>query len=866
MNKFYRIFILLYFLLALLLWRDQENTPARQVILQKISYKNEPKAIPNDWLAKQKLFPHGKFNHDHYLNSLKQAEILHRSSPPYRATWELAGPINIGGRITDIAIHPSFPNPWFIGAASGGIYKTTNAGSSWQNVFTQAPVISIGALAIDPSNPNILYAGTGEANASSYSFIGNGMYKSVDAGNTWLHIGLEHSAYFGRIIVDYSNSQRVFSAACGTLFSPNSHRGIYRSNDGGTSWTRVLYVTDSTAGVDLIQHPTNPNILYATMWERMRGLTYRRSHGVSSGIYKTMDGGNTWTLLTNGLPPVSQIGRMGIALAQSNPNVLYVFIDRLVGGSNVASVFRSNNAGNSWVQTNDGVLVNMNRNFGWYFGQIRVDPQNENRIWALGVELFRSDNGGNSYVELAGYGNINNIYVDQHAMYIDPNTGFLVHGNDGGLYTSNNYGTTWSKINNIPLTQFYAIEVDYLNPLRIYGGTQDNNTIRTPTGTMNDWQRILGGDGFHCVVDYTNSNIIYAEYQWGGLSRSMNGGTSFQYIGGSFDARTNWSSPFVIHPTDPNTLYFGTYRIWKTTNRGDTWIPISGDLTRNLVTLGFSTITTIDISKLNPQRLIVGSDDGRVHVTTNGGTTWTDISSGLPLRWITRVAFDPFNADIVYVTLSGFRWDEPHAYIFRANIQEPAWQQISGNLPELPVNVVAADPGKQNRLFVGTDAGVFYTENGGLSWSSLAIGLPNAPVTSMKIHHPTRKLVIGTYGCSAYTLNLDLLTGIDKPADLMGKIGVILRPVYPNPFKLSSNALQMEMECYLAYNADATLAVIDLSGKTVISLFSGQLAGGAHRFSWSGLDEGGNRLTPGIHILNLNTSIGSAQQKILLVP
>jgi photosystem II stability/assembly factor-like uncharacterized protein len=833
-------------------------------LFQSLPENKEPKMVPNDWMAKQKLYPNSKFSHEHYLHSLRQARSLHDNSPSFRASWELAGPKNIGGRITDIAIHPDNPTTMYIGAASGGILKTTNNGLSWENVFTEAPVIAIGALTIDPVNPNVLYAGTGEANASSYSFIGNGLYKSSDAGLSWDFVGLEQSAYFGRILVDHSNSQRVFAAACGTLFTPNEQRGIYRSEDAGSNWEQVLFVSDSTAGIDIVQHPSNPDILYAAMWERMRGITYRRSHGPTSGIYKTLDGGDTWTLLENGLPGGGQKGRIGLAIAQNNPEIVYAFIDRNISGNVVASVFKTTNGGASWQQTNDGSLSDMNSTFGWYFGQIRVDPLNDNRIFMLGVDLYRSDNGGNSYTQIAGYYNIDEIYVDHHAMYIDPNTGFIVHGNDGGLYTSSNYGNSWNKINNLPMTQFYAIEVDYLNPQRIYGGTQDNNTVRTLTGSLTDWQRILGGDGFYCLVDYTNSNTIYAESQWGNLYRSTNGGNNFSYIANDFSGdRTNWSSPLIMHPDNNQTLFFGTYRVWKTTNRGNSWTAISSDLTHNLVGSGFSTLTTLAISNLNPGQILAGSDDGRVHITANGGLNWADISAGLPVRWITRVAFDPFVINTIYVTVSGFRWDEPHPYVFRSTNLGQDWESISGNLPELPVNVIIADPGVQNRLFVGTDAGIFYTENGGEQWWGLSQGIPNVPVTDLKIHHPTRNIVAGTYGCSAYKLDLGLLTGYDESARPVKENAVVLRTPSPNPFSGSAST-GIEFSFYLASESNVNLAVYSLNGTLVRTLASGNHAGGSHTYSWNVKNEGGKTLASGVYIISLATSSGNANQRIVI--
>lgn len=796
-----------------------------EVVFPGLPETKEPRMLPNDWIAKQKLYPHSGFNHQHYLQGLREAQALHDKAIQRGAEWQAAGPVNIGGRITDIAVHPDEPGTIYIGAASGGILKSTDGGMSWLQVFNGSPVVSIGALAIDLNNPDVLFAGTGEANASSFSFIGNGIYKSVDGGQNWEHKGLEESAYFGRILIDHSNSERVFAAACGTLFSPNEMRGIYRSTNGGNDWERVLFVSDSTAGVDIVQHPTNPDILYAAMWERMRGLTYRRSHGVTSGIYKSTDGGTNWTLLTNGLPTGDQKGRIGLAIAQNNPDIVYASIDRLEWGSSYATVFKTTNGGQNWTQTNDSQLSDMYSTFGWYFGQIRVDPQNDNRIYVLGVDLYRSDNGGSSYIQIGGYFNIDEIYVDNHATFIHPTNGMILHGNDGGLYKSNDFGNNWNKINNLPLTQFYAIAVDYLNPQRIYGGTQDNNTVRTWTGATNDWERILGGDGMYCLVDYTNSNIIYAESQWGNLTRSDDGGNNFNYIA-QWSDRTNWSSPFVMHPTDPQTLYFGTYRVWKTTNRGNSWTPISNDLTRNLAASGFSTISTLAISTLNPNHLLAGSDDGRVHLSTTGGLIWTDITAGLPLRWITRVAFDPFNVNTIYATVSGFRWDEDHPYVFKSTNQGQSWQGISGNLPSMPVNVIVPDPDREGWLYVGTDVGVFYTENGGQEWSSLMEGMASVPVTDMKLHQPTRTLVAGTYGNSAYRLNLDLVTGSAEQHAFAEES--MQMKVYPNPLQMNE---MLHLSWQMSVKADCSVKILDGQGREMAQLLLGKLEKGAQEHS-----------------------------------
>ena len=713
--------------------------------------RDKEQFTPNDWLAIQRTYPHQRINPEAVENAYAQASRMMASHRSRSTPWNFTGPTNIGGRITDLEVPAGNLQTIYAGAATGGILKTTDGGNTWINLFQDVPVISIGDLAIYPANPNILYAGTGEANSSSYSFWGNGIYKSTDGGATWQHTGLSHSAYIGRIVVDHSNSQRIFAAACGYLFSYNDERGIYRSQDGGQTWQRVLFLTDSTAAIDLVQHPLNPQILYAAMWERTRGLEYRHSFGESSGIWKSSNGGNTWSELVTGLPSGNQVGRIGLAIARSNPEILYAFYDFPDGE---VGVYKTVNGGQTWIRTNDGALYGMNSGFGWYFGQIRVDPANPDRVFVLGVPLYRSENGGNSWLDISG-----DIHVDHHALYIDENSGTLVEGNDGGLYQSENYGNTWTKINNLPITQFYAIEFDFQHPYRIYGGTQDNNTIRTLTGATDDWEPILGGDGMYTLVDHTNSNVIYAEYQWGNLHRSDDGGYTMNYIAGPMSGdRMNWSAPLAMHPVNPGTLYFGTYRVWKTTNKGNSWTPVSPDLTKGIDQY-FHTITTIAVSPLNPSVIIAGTGDGKVHVSTDDGGNWTDISGGLPDRWVTHVAGDPFDAQTIYVTLSGFRWDEPLPHVFRSVNLGQTWTDISGNLPEFPVNGLVTDPDIPGKLLVATDAGMYGTLNGGLSWQWIWADLPAVPVIALKVHVPTRMLVAGTYGLSTYSASLDdLLT------------------------------------------------------------------------------------------------------------
>jgi photosystem II stability/assembly factor-like uncharacterized protein len=814
----------------------------------------DPGKFPNDWMAKQRMYPYDHINPANYLSAMREASEMQRMSA-MRLEWEEAGPENIGGRITDIEVGPGNIDVIYIGAASGGVLKTVDGGGEWTNVFANYPTISIGDIAIDPNNSNVLYVGTGEANSSSFSFFGSGIYKSTDAGAHWEFSGLEQSAYIGRIVVDPNNSQRIFAAACGNLFTTTDQRGVYRSTDGGQSWERVLFITDSTAAIDLVQNPENPDILYAAMWERVRGLNYRRSFGNSSGIWKTTDGGDNWTELTNGLPAGNDVGRIGLAIAKSNPDVLYAFYDN----QDFVGVYKTTNGGVQWTPTNHNQIQGMNSSFGWYFGQVRVDPVDENRFYLLGMELWTSDDGGNSYDNLAGYWNFDEIHVDHHAMWIDENTGRVFEGNDGGLYYSDSHGQSWTKINNLPITQFYAIDIDFNNPERLYGGTQDNNTIRTLTGELDDWQPILGGDGMYTLVDYTDPTFIYAESQWGNLNRSSDLGYDFIWIGvpGSTD-RTNWSSPYVQDPEEPSVIYFGTYRIWKGTEYGLTWDIISDDLTKGGDGSSFHTITTVGISKIDHNKIIAGSDDGLVHITTDGGNNWSNITEGLPDRWITSVVFDPFEENTIYATLSGFRWDEPLPHVFKSTDLGETWINISGNLPEIPVNEILCDPEFEDRYFLATDAGLFSTEDGGENWYGISAGIPNSPVVALKIHEPTLTLVVGTYGNSMYKIDLDdIVNHVASPVDGNGYFEM---NVFPNPVStVATIGFTVDSPC------DISVRVFDINGKVVNNIFDGAMHAGQQTLHWNGSNNNGDPCADGIYFCRVSGNGKASEKKIVLM-
>ena len=800
----------------------------------------EPGAFPNEWASLQRAYPYSRINFEQLKEARAEARVMEIETERGRGgVWVERGPTNIGARVTDLAVHPTSTNVVYAAMASGGVFKSTNGGINWIPIFDEQAVLTIGDLAIDPNNHSTIYVGTGEANSSSFSWFGEGLYKSTDAGVTWSYIGLEETRYIGRVIVDPNNSDRIWLAGMGSLFGTDSNRGVYRSLDAGDSWDKIFALTDSTSAVDLAIHPTQTDTIYVAMWERVRGLTYRRSGGPSSGIYRSYDGGDTWTELTGGLPSGATVGRIGISVAESNPDIIYAFYCDDPGY--FYGVYKSTDGGDTWNQTNDSNLSNLTSSFGWYFGQIRVDPSDHTRAFVMGVPFYRTENGGFSWQEVGS-----DNHVDHHAMAFDPfATSRIYSGNDGGIYVSDDSGDNWTKLYDQPTNQFYAIEIDYQNPNRLYGGTQDNGTLRTVDGDPDDWERIFGGDGFYVVVDPTDSNTIFCEYQWGNAYKSTDFGYSWDWaLNGVDDGdRRNWSSPIVMDPSDPQTLYFGTYRLWKTTDQGDWWNAISGDLTNGGAGT-FGTITTIAVAPTDPDVIYVGTDDSHVWVTLNGGANWTDVSGSLPNRWSTRVAVDPTDADIAYATFSGLRWNENIGYVYRTDDAGATWTDITGNLPGAPVNALVVDPDHPEILYVGSDVGCFFTMDLGTTWGVVGTGLPAVPVFDVKLHQPTRTLVAGTHGRSMHSIDLNEVTGVPDEGDEVHS--VVSLGNHPNPFGRATT-----IAFSLSRPSHVTLAVYDIAGHKVRTLESGRRNAGDHEMRWDGRNEAGRAVANGTYFLRL---------------
>jgi photosystem II stability/assembly factor-like uncharacterized protein len=814
---------------------------------------DDPSRKPTEWFTIQRAYPFDDIPFESYRQALKQAvDVRNATMSDLEFTATLAGPSNVGGRITALAVHPSDIYTIYAGAALGGVFKSLDGGETWMPISDEVPSLSVGDLAIDPLDPDVLYLGTGEANSSGDSYAGTGLYKTTDGGLSWEFSGLPESYHIGRIAIDPILTNRVYAAVMGKLFNTNPERGVYRSTDSGDSWERVLYISDSTGCIDIVIDPLNTDNIYAAMWERIRHPRYRTVGGLTSGIWKSTDGGDTWNRLSNGLPaPAPDNGRIGLAIAPSNPSILYASYTNHPGY--LKGFWRSTDGGDSWESRLTYPDTSDFSSFGWYFGQIWVHPSNPDMIYFGDVSQWKSTNGGSRWSDITGI-----MHVDMHAMYQhtdDPN--YMVVGNDGGVFISMNGGGQWTKCYDLPITQFYAITIDYLTPYRLYGGTQDNSTPGTINGGIDDWEVFFYGDGFYANVDFTNSNVIYAEAQYGYLGKSTDLGHDWDVIFTQYDhgERCNWSTPVVMSPHDNRTLYYGAERVWRTTDGGRNFTAISPDLTGgpgggNLV---FGTITTISPSPLNEDIIWAGTDDSRVWVTTDGGANWDLVSQDLPERWCTRVTADVFEENAAYVSFSGYKVDELVPHIFKTTDYGQTWQDISGNLVDLPVNDILPDPQIPDRLYIGTDFGVYYTDDGGLVWQWMGDGHPICPVMDIELHDGERKLVSGTHGRSMYEFDLTQV-GVDDE-DRPPIASYRLYQNYPNPFNASTT---ISFEARKA--GRAKVCVYDVNGRLVTELFNGHVGVGKHTMVFNA-----DNLASGIYFVSLKVGNFSDSRKMTLL-
>lgn len=724
------------------------------------------------------------------------------ASIPVRAI----GPAVFSGRISEIAVAspPGAPTGalgtvLYIAAPTGGVWKSSNGGASWRPVFDDQPIQSVGVVAVAPSEPEIVWAGTGEANNMRSSSWGHGVYRSTDGGERWEFRGLPESQHIGRIVVHPEDPDRVFVAAVGPLWGSGGERGLFRTTDGGARWEAVLRIDEHTGVTDVIFDPSDPEVLYAASLQRQRKPWSYVGGGPGSGIWKSTDGGSTWNRLSTGLP-TSDMGRIGLDVSRSDPRIVYAVIE----GSE-AGVYRSDDRGMRWQKRSDIASI------PWFFGQIRVDPSDPDIVYHLGVQLQRSTDGGRSWQDV-GRG----VHADQHALWINPeNPHHLVLGNDGGLYVSRDFAESWDWSPDLPIAQFYDIGIDLQEPFFwVYGGTQDNGTWAGPTRTRDrkgignaDFVRTNGGDGFYSEIDPVDPRTAYVESQNGFLVRydRLTGETRPirpRPVAGDPEHRYNWSAPLLISPHEPRTLYFGAQFLFRSRDRGDRWERISPDLTRALArdslpmfgrrvepdavarhdgTAPYGNLATVAESPLRPGILITGSDDGVIAVSEDGGERWHRVERlpGVPEgTYVSRVIASHHAEPRFYATLDGHRENDFRPYVIRSDDAGRTWTPIHSNLPPSgSVHVIREHPRNPDLLFVGTEFGAFATLNGGASWHRISNGLPAVPVHDLEIHPRDQALVIGTHGRGIFLI--DDLTPLELLHEARQAGGGTLFPVLP---------------------------------------------------------------------------------------
>jgi photosystem II stability/assembly factor-like uncharacterized protein len=711
--------------------------------------------------------------------------------------YRALGPARQGGRILDIIVPESQPYTFYVSTASGGLWKTENNGTTFKSIFKNPGKMPIGDTAVSSSNPDIIWVGTGTAASGRISLLGDGVYKSMDGGKTWAHMGLRETKHIGRIAIHPTNPNIVYVAALGFHFSFNQERGLYKTTDGGKTWEKSLYISDKVGIVEVAMDPQNPDILYAASYDKWRKPWHFEEAGPESGIYKTIDGGKTWTKLKGGLPK-GKLGRIGIDIFLRNPNIVYATIDnyntrpptkkealqdrsrnqerpeRRIGGE----VYRSDNAGKSWKKMNS---AQDRIGGGKWYGQIRVDPNDDKVIYVQSTNLFRSTDGGKKWTRTTARG----IHVDHHAVWVDPeNSNHILLGNDGGLAVTYDWGKTWDAFENIPVAQFYAIGVDMDEPYNIYGGTQDTGSMKIPSNglsgqiTRDDWVYVGGGDGMFNQPDPIDSRWLYNESQFGSIQRFD------QKLGirksirpsrkeGEPALRFNWNSPILISPHNSQVIYFGSNVLHRSMNRGDDWQEISPDLTTNdpeklKGNIEYCVITTLAESPITPGIVWVGTLDGKVQLTRNGGATWKDLTPNLSKAGasedfcVTRMIASNFDEGTAYVVKTGFQRDDFEPLVLKTTDHGETWTSVAGNLPREVIYVIFEDKKNPHLLFVGTDVGVFVTLDGGKKWMSMKNNMPMNPIHDLLIHPRENDLVVGSYGCGIYVTDISPLQELNE--------------------------------------------------------------------------------------------------------
>ncbi|MDA0310853.1 MAG: hypothetical protein O2992_01900 [Gemmatimonadetes bacterium] len=828
--------------------------------------------------------------------------------------WREVGPTIMSGRVSDLAVVESDPRIFYVGTATGGLWKTMNAGITFDAIFTDQATSSIGDVTVAPSNPNVVWVGSGEPQNRQSSPWGNGVYRSVDAGRTWKHLGLENTHHISRIQVHPRDPDVAYVAAVGHLWGPNSERGVYKTVDGGQSWDQVLFLDENTGTIDLVMDPNDPQTLFAAMYQRQRRAWGYNGGGPGSGIYRSHDGGESWEEVTEGLPSGDK-GRIGLDIYRRDGNIVCAIVEadaRAPGrgfggdqGGGENGVYCSEDRGDSWEKRSD------TNNRPMYYSQIRIDPNDPERIYTGGSDMFRSSDGGRTFTNDAAAG----VHLDHHAIWVDPSdSDHLLLGSDGGVSVSWDRSDNWYQFRNLPISQMYEIGVDMRDPYHVCGGLQDNGSWCAPSDTWSnqgirtrDWYNVGSGDGFFTVMHPTDPTVMFAESQGGNITRVDLTTNERARIrpegrpdadGQEPDLRWNWDSPVQFSSHDASTLFVGSNMLFKSTDMGQSWEAISPDLTyavdrETLEIMGvlgseaqisindgqssYGNLTAIGESPVDAGLIYTGSDDGRLQVTQDGGATWTDLTAhvrGLPANtYVTRIVVSHADAATVYAAFDGHRSDDYATYVYKSTNFGADWSLITKGLPMSSVNALAQHPSNPDVLFVGNEVGIYASTDAGASWMSLQRDLPTVPVDDIKIHPRDNDLVIGTHGRGIWIMDdigvLEELTAaaVVAPAHLFNVRRATSYNSYnpqgwtPGIFVADNPEMGARIRYHLAAESDdVALTIMDPMGSTVRELSPSGTAG-LNEVLWDlrlqadGTDgeimEPGPRVMPGTYLVRL---------------
>jgi photosystem II stability/assembly factor-like uncharacterized protein len=825
-----------------------------------------------------------------------------KAETPYKLDWITLGPVVNSARADVVQVDAKNPSTFYAGFGSGGLWKTTNNGITWKSIFEEQSSIGIGDVELAPSNPNIIYLGTGEnlKKPRNFTLPGTGMFRSNDAGATWNSIGLEDSWSIAEIEIHPTNPEIVFAAVLGHLWSKNKNRGLYRSTNGGKTWEQVLYVNEMTGANEIVISPANPQIMYASLWEMYPGIS-----GETSAIYRSVDGGTTWSKCNKGLPTGPKIGRIGLTVSATNPNKAYALVDNLnYPEGQSAELYKTVDGGLSWTKTHTGPFQ-LFTTIGWYFTDVYVNPKNDEEVFCLGIRLAHSQDGGKTFKFIGGQVSRMNpslaqgLHLDQTELWINPNNpNHLALGNDGGFYVSHDKGLTWMHYNNIPTGEFYDITLDQAN-YTIYGGTQDDATVSGPpkeldTRFPDPWKYVWidawdGGDGCVTAVDPVDRNIIYYSRQHGDamrLDKSKDIAVSVKPNLPKESKDTlqfNYMTPYFLSAYDHKTLYQAGNYLMKSTDRGDTWQAISPNLARSSVAEKKSVAAgTVVESPLAKGLLYVGTDHGAFWVSKNDGANWEEQSTGIASNYIRSISPSNHHLARVYMAMTGINYDDLHSYVYVSEDYGKNWKSIAAGLPDEPVNVIKEDPTNENILYAGTIRGVFVSTDRGSSWHYLGVNMPAAAVADLEIHEGSQDLVVATHGRGIYKTNLKpiqqgLAQKLPRDQDYLFEIDQVSRPWFNSSHgNVDYRTLQKVSFTYWLKEAKpVTLSVRDAANKEVwTTALNGSV--GFNQFRWDLIVSKQESASPyfvhydkfidsGTYTLVLTTAEGSMQQKFRVV-